>query len=260
MTNIYWGVAGALKDGANPTVLMIGDSWFWYPVDNLGVELAAELDQQVFVVVGRNGSEAGEWSDKYRKDIDQAFRLFGEDTQALMLSGGGNDVAGMQDFRRLLEDDCSGARSVAECYRAGQPDAILAKILGGYRELILRFRARNADAPVLMHDYDYAWPTGKGVFGPADWLLEPMVASKVPKGLRRDLFKDLITQLGAAQRALAKEKPMGRLVAIATAGTLPEQPASVNRWWANELHPTPEGFKKLVDDAFLPALKKVGIV
>jgi hypothetical protein len=258
LTNIYWGVAGALKAGANPSVLMIGDSWFWYPVDNLAVELAIALDQQTFVVVGRNGSEASEWSEKEHLVIDEALRLYGDGVQALMLSGGGNDVAGMADFLRLLRDDCSQATTVAECYRAGQPDAILAKINGAYREVILRFRARNPDAPVLMHDYDFAWPTGRGVFGPGDWLLAPMTAAKVPKGLRRDLFKDLITRLGAAQAGLAKEKArLGKLVAIASAGTLPEQPASVNRWWANELHPTPEGFKRLVRDAFLPALDKI---
>ena len=60
-----------------------------------------------------------------------------------------------------------------------------------------------------MHNYDFAWPTGKGLFGPADWLKAPMTKAKVPKGLRRELFKELLNRLRDAQLILKKEKAMG---------------------------------------------------
>jgi hypothetical protein len=125
--------------------------------------------------------------------------------RALLLSGGGNDVAGMKDFLRLLQDDCSTAASVAACYREGQPDALISRIVAAYREVVLRFRAYNPNAPVLMHNYDNAWPTGQGLFGPADWLKKPMDAAKVPQALRRPLFKDLLARLRLGQLALAQE-------------------------------------------------------
>jgi hypothetical protein len=254
-TNVFWGVHGALAAGANPSVLMLGDSWFWYPMDNLALELGASFDQQQFVVAGKNGAEAAQWSEKERKDIDFAFKMYGKDVQAFMLSGGGNDVAGMSDFLRLIRDNCSKAQDVAGCYREGQPDAIIAKIVAAYREVTLRFRAYNSKATVFLHDYDNAWPTGKGVFGPADWLKAPMDRAKVPKELRRPLFRDLLAQLRKGQLALAKEKAMGPMVAIASAGTLPESAS----WWANELHPTPAGFELLVKKTFAPALRKINL-
>lgn len=260
MASVYWGTFGAINAGANPVALFLGDSWFWYPLDNLAIEIGAAYPNNDFLVVGKNGAEAAEWDTKLRKDVDFAFKTYASGVQALVLSGGGNDIAGMADFLRILADNCSQATTVAECYRVAQPDVILSTITSAYRTVILKFRAYNAAATVFTHNYDNAWPTGKGVFGPADWLKAPMDKAKVPKALRRDLFKDLLARLRQAQLALAKEQGLGPLVAIASAGTMPDDPTGVDRWWANELHPTPAGFRLLARKAFIPAMKKVGIV
>lgn len=257
MGTVYWGAHGAVAANAAPIALMLGDSWFWYPIDNLAIEIQAGFENNDFVVIGKNGAEAAEWTTKLRKDIDFAFKMYGASVQALMLSGGGNDIAGTADFLRILADDCSKATTVQDCYRLGQPEAIMASIIGAYRAVILSFRAYNANATVFCHNYDHAWPTGKGLFGPADWLKVPMEKAKVPKALRRDVFKDLVARLRAAQLLLAKEKGLGPVVAIASAGTMPEDDGSKDQWWANELHPTPKGFKLLAKKAFIPALKKV---
>ena len=233
MANVYWGVQGALAASANASVLMIGDSWFWYPLDNLAREMADALPNQTVVVVGHNGAEAAQWSDKYRKAIDFGFKMYGPGVQALMLSGGGNDIAGMSDFLRIIKDDCSGATTAIGCFREGQPEAIIAKIMGAYKEVILRFRAYNNTAPVVMHNYDHAWPTGKGLFGPADWLKAPMDVAKLPVDLRREVFKELLKRLADAQLSLKQEKPMGIVVAVASAGTMPEKAEGKEQWWAN---------------------------
>ena len=116
----------------------------------------------------------------------------------------------------------------------------------------MRFRAFNPQAPVLMHNYDNAWPTGRGLFGPADWLKVPMDIAKVPLPLRRDLFKDLLSALHDGQVQLAKEPGLGTLVPVQTAGELPE--TGVARWWANELHPTPRGFARIARNRLLEPL------
>ena len=197
-----------------------------------------------------------------------AFKMYGQGVQALILSGGGNDVAGTSDFLRLLLDNCSKAQSAAECLRPGQPDAIIANIIGAYKDVILRFRAYNPNAAIFMHNYDNAWPTGKGFFGPGDWLKVPMDFAKVPKQmlLRRELFKTLITALRDAQMTLSNDPTFGPgpLVPIESAGTMPEpsDPAAQtdDKWWANELHPTPKGFRLLATKAFIPALNANGLV
>ena len=254
--NVFWGISSLQADADRPvpTLLLIGDSWFWYPIDNLAVEVGGRLPGQVLLAVGRTGADAGEWATKYRKDIERAFDWHGNGVSGLMLSGGGNDIAGMNDFLRLIKDDCSAATTVADCYRPGQPDATLAGIDGAYRAVIAKFRACSATAPVFVHQYDYAWPTGRGVFGPATWLKAPMDAAKVPPRLRRPLFKNLIDQLKALQVAMAANADL-RVVVMETAGVLPDDTSM----WANELHPTPAGFRRLAKLAVLPALKSQGI-
>lgn len=255
-TNVYWGVPGALAAGANASVVLCGDSWLWYPVDNLAVELAAALPLQTFVVIGNNGAEAGEWATKYRKDIDFALKMYGRGAQLLILSGGGNDIAGTRDFLKIIKDDCSKATSVEACYRSAQPDEILLRIIAAYRGVIAKLRAYNKTATVLMHNYDYAWPTGKGLFGPSDWLKAPMDKALVPNKLRRPLFKELIKRLGEAQLALTKEPGLGPIVAVQSAGTLPDDKSS----WANELHPKPSEFRRLARKALLPEIKRLNLV
>ena len=127
---------------------------------------------------------------------------------------------------------------------------------GAYRNLIDRFRARNPNAPVFLHQYDYAWPTGKGLFGPADWLKEPMDAALVPTKLHRPLFKELIGLLKLRQIDMSLDAALGTVVVLDTAGVLPEDNDSM---WANELHPTPAGFRRIVRQAVLPALHDHGV-
>lgn len=257
MSNIYWGVHSALTDHVQPTILIVADSWFWYPMHNLAAAIGEQMRDETLVAVGFTGAEATQWGERYRKDIDFGFRMYADSVQALLLSGGGNDIAGMKDFLRIIRDDCSGAQTVEQCFQPGQPAVILSKIMGAYTEVILRFRAYNQRAPVLMHNYDYAWPTGKGVFGPADWLRAPMEKARVPAALRRPLFKLLINELHKAQQQLANDHRLGPLVALKSAGTLPETGDVVQQWWANELHPTPRGFNLLAEQVFVPALEQV---
>ena len=259
MKNVYWGVHGALAalTDRDASILLIGDSWFWYPIDNLATEIGGALPNETLVAIGHGGANAAAWSDEYRKDIDFGFKMFGSGVKALMLSGGGNDIAGMSDFLHLLKDDCSSAEVFAECFREGQPDAIISRIIAAYREVILRFRGYNKLAPVFVHNYDKAWPTGRGVFGPSDWLKAPMVKAKVPARFRRQLFIELLKRLNEAQLALKAEPAMGPVVVILSAGTMPDNPVGAERWWANELHPTPEGFHLIANKAFVPELAKI---
>lgn len=253
MPNVFWGVHGALAKNAATSVLMIGDSWFWYPFDNLAGELGGLLPHQQFVVVGRSGAEAADWDSRHRKDIDYAFKFYGNSVQALILSGGGNDVAGMKDFLRIIKDSCGDAKNESDCYRLGEPDHIIAGLMGHYKALITKFRGYNKTAPVIVHHYDYAWPSGEGLFGPADWLLEPMLKAGVPVDYRRLLFKDLINRLKKGQEDLAQDGTLGPVYVANTAGTLPWKKTSM---WANELHPTPEGFRLLAEGPILEQVKR----
>lgn len=259
---VYWGLEAWQADKDNPAepgLLLLGDSWFWYPFNDLANEIGAQLnDIDCLLVIGRNGAEAQQWSQgRLSNDIDRAFGYFGASVKGLLLSGGGDDIAGVDNLDAILAADCSKAKAAGECYALGQPDAALSKIESAYREVIVRFRKYNLMAPVVCHNYEYAWPTGKGVFGPADWLKIPFDDAHVPDNvvLRRALLHDLLDRLHDRQQDLVSDPGTGPLLAIKTAGTLPD---SLDVW-ANELHLTPDGFREMVKLAWMPVLGAAGI-
>lgn len=253
LSNLFYGPHDALARGASPTTLAVGDSWFWYLFDNLLGEIAGRRAHQSIVVAGYNGAESSEWDTKYASSIDTTFDMYarGPLVKALMLSGGGNDIVGVTNFRKLVRADCSVCLDLESCYVPGEPATVLNVVAGHYRKLIAKFRSFNASAVVLLHNYDDAYPTGDGVFGPAAWLQVPMDRCRVPLDLRRPLFKDLVQRLHVLQRGLADDPSLGPVQALKTSGTLPQD------GWANELHPTPDGFELLATARFLPALDAI---
>lgn len=60
--NVYWDAGSMEIDGVYPSILAIGDSWFWYPfpggslINQLG-PLVAKKEHYVFAL-GNNGAEA----------------------------------------------------------------------------------------------------------------------------------------------------------------------------------------------------------
>jgi len=61
----------------------------------------------------------------------------------------------------------------------------------------------------------------------------------------------LLDGLGNAQKQLSLETIVGKFLPVKTTGTLPDDQAI----WANELHPTPKGFKLLASKILVPVIK-----
>lgn len=262
--NVYWDSSAMEIDGVFPSILAIGDSWFWYPLPGgslitpLG-DLVAPKSHFIFAL-GNNGAEAFDYVyGKYSRSIRTALKLHGSSLSAAFISGGGNDFAGMNDLRPMLNADCSAALQAADCFRpsndAGTLAWLMAKTAESYRMLIGQIMAASRpETFILMHNYDYAYPTGKGVFSSkASWLKPALDDAKVPAGLQRDCVKFVIDALSYALETLTQIDP-DRVFLVDSRGTLAESD------WANELHPKPAGFKKIAKSAWLPVLKKIGLV
>ena len=56
MAAAYWGTFGAIHASANPAALFLGDSWFWYPPDNLPLEIGKAFPHNGFLVIGKSGA------------------------------------------------------------------------------------------------------------------------------------------------------------------------------------------------------------
>jgi hypothetical protein len=168
-------------------------------------------------------------------------------TKALLISGGGNDFAGEEDFRTLIRDDCTGADGLEVCWRPGQPQALFDGVEAGYREIIRAARDAGFDGTVFVHAYDYAVPTGRGfnrfIGG---WLKQPLDTSRVPPELHRPLVRALVDELETRLRNL--QDPDGPIVFIDSTGVLREDE------WHDELHPTRAGFDRIAAECWLPAV------
>ena len=88
---------------------------------------------------------------------------------AIMFSGGGNDLAGDQFEKWLLKyADVGGdpEKGLNEDALLG----VLTKVRDAYIDLINLRDDLVPEVPIFVHGYDFAWPTGKRAFCAGPWL------------------------------------------------------------------------------------------
>ena len=233
------------RNGEAPDILALGDSWFCYPMNNLLNSIFNLWHSgKIILAFGETGATLKELADaqnNYFREFKSFLQLYSRKIKLVLLSGGGNDLADMTDFPKLLKPDCHTKTTVADCFAPGEPAKFLETIRDRYAFLIDTVIRNAEDRSVLIaaHNYDYAIPTGKGFLGFGHWLKEPLDQCQVPDALRQDLIDILIDGFATQLSDLEQNYP-NNFVFIKTAGTL-TSPAD----WANELHPTPSGFEEI---------------
>jgi len=262
LDNIYWHEPLMRNDGAVPSILAIGDSWFWYPMP--GGSLANALArlvaprQHTILTFGNNGAEAFDYVDGvYAPPIAAALERYGTGCSAVFISGGGNDFAGFTDLRPLLGVDCSNCGTEDECFNhgggMGSVEALFDRVQQSYIQLVDLVAANvPASARIFLHNYDYALPSGKAMIGSKAWLKPALVAARVPAGLRAGCVRYLIDRF-SERLADLELRYGGRVIFVDSRGTLrPDD-------WANELHPKAHGFTRIARTCWQPALASAGL-
>lgn len=252
-----WNEALLKADGVFPTVLAIGDSWFWYPKNNLAIPLHKILNREkahVILVRGHNGAEAIEYQsgplrNQIEQDLDVA-RGYGRTLKAVFISGGGNDFAGRDDLPTVLLPDCTGKTSAEQCLRPGQPESLFGTVFDALVGVYDLVQEKIPSTPVFVHGYDYACPNGKGFFGLGQWLQYPMDQCRVSRNLQQEVVNTLIDRFAVMLQEAQRRSP--HLHVVNEVGTL------TTGDWANELHPTPAGFNRLAK-CWRPLLKSTGV-
>ncbi len=241
-----------------------GDSWFDYPIhdvltvldDDYGytVESAAHRGDPIESMAYRNGQ-----LDKVARCIDKV-KAQGAVPRAVLLSGGGDDIAG-NEFGMLLNNATSPI--------AGWNDAIVdgvlkVRIAEAYRTMltgIMTYCRKDLGrvVPIVVHGYDYPVPDGRGFLGgwpfPGPWLkpgFDEKLFSDLPKST--ELMHGIIDRFNAMVAAVVAESDYaGNVHYVDLRGTLTSDLAgdAYKQSWANELHPTGNGFaavaKKIAD-------------
>lgn len=276
---------GALAPQPSGYLIAEGDSWFDYPgLDVLsalsGGKLANGVRYRVYssasagdtvesMAYDRNQREG--FANEFVKVLDAGKK---QEVRAILLSGGGNDIAG-REFHVLLNHASSvtGAMSpldvpVADAFidRIGRN---LESLIGTAAQFSDKILGRK-DIPILIHGYGSAVPDGRPfLFGwpfPGPWLQPGFSAkgyihedglndlamnTKVIANLI-DRFNDRIARIPANLTAVADVRyiDLRPVLNSTVAGD------AYKKDWANELHPREVGFVRVAEAFYQKILKK----
>jgi GDSL-like lipase/acylhydrolase family protein len=250
--------AAALGAAATAGVLVAeGDSWFDYPLHDVLEMLEDDHGYDVESVAHRGDpieemAYGGNQLEEFTRRIEKLLRR-NVVPKAILLSGGGNDVAG-KEFGMLLNHAQSAVAGLNAQVVAGVVDeriqtayiTILSAVTSICEEKI------GKALPILVHGYDYPVPDGRGFLGgwwvlPGPWL-EPGFREKGFEDLdqRKALAQELIDRFNTMLLRVAGLQPFAHVKYIDLRNTLPRD-RRYKDWWANELHPTEKGFARVTD-------------
>ena len=232
-----------------------GDSWFDYPLPPLKPnDVIRSVGQhgtpQPFLLnLAHYGDEARDilGVKKRKRIIDNLSDKENGTFDAILFSGGGNDTVGNQ-FCLWIKDFIAGM-TPSHGINGPRLDAVLGVVRSAYEDLIAIRDNVAHDCPVFIHAYDFAIPTNIGLcdntIGP--WLYPSLQyrgwkdlgpATQVVKEFLLQ-FRNILAKIATAHK---------NVIYVETQGTLTADE------WANELHPSPDGFDKIAAK-FLAALK-----
>ena len=244
--------------GPAPVLVAEGDSWFNYP----GTDILEELEGLNYDV--RSVSNAGDTLQSMAYDEKQLDKLNdrlmklarkNRVPKAILLSAGGNDIAG-EEFVLLLNHARSGLGTLSESIVEALIDV---RLRDAYIALIRKIAGLNQanfgqpDLPVVVHGYDYPVPDGRGFWGgwgplPGPWLrpgfrrqgYEDLAANTDTMRILIDRFNDMLT-------TLTSEPDFQHVHYVNLRGTLSNTVAdkAYKDDWDNEMHPEDHGFVRL---------------
>lgn len=240
-------LAEAARAGSKGWLIAEGDSWFDYP----GTDLLNALNQSAYDVesVARAGDRVEMMAfgrgqlDKFAAAVEKVIGN-GHTPKAILLSGGGNDIAG-GEFGFLLNHAGSPKEGFNDSVVRGVVDervrdayVWIIRTITDLCQKMLRRKVR-----IILHGYGYPIPDGDGVLGgwgplPGPWL-RPGFIEKGFNNLPQNtlMMRTLMDRFNNMLAGVAREFPHLRYV------NLRDLLPATKTLWANELHPKEAGFR-----------------
>jgi len=239
-----WKSVLATGEPAPVTILAEGDSWFEYPVPFSGGgiidHLAPILGDRVEVLnLATHGDEVRQiLALDQRQEIEKrlsAPRKF----DALLFSGGGNDIVGDQ-FCLWLNRNSGGLPPNALVNEA-RLNAVLGVVAAGYRDLIAIRDALSPHTKIFVHTYDFPQPSDEGVCNSGPWLKPSLDYRNInDPSLQFEVVRMVLAKFAASLQSIQGEDGVRDFYVVPTQGAL-----NPKTEWANEIHPSRGGFTKL---------------
>jgi hypothetical protein len=228
-----------------------GDSWFDYPGSDV-IDVLEDVHGYAVNKVAKAGDTAEQmayqdWQLAKFIRVIEKIASNAREPKAILLSAGGNDVAG-EPFGTLLNfanaPDPGLNEVIANEFIEGRVQLAYIRIISAITT-VCRERFGKA-IPVVTHGYDYAVPDGRGVLWLGPWL-EPGFRAKgyLDLAVRQSIIVELIDRFNTMMEGLGNLPDLSHVHYVNLRDSLPNDPEVYEQWWANELHPTPDGFRRV---------------
>jgi lysophospholipase L1-like esterase len=231
-----------------------GDSWFDYPLNDV---LRILEDDHLYDVesVAQKGDRvedmaySGGQFEEFARRLEKLLRN-GKTPKAILLSGGGNDIAG-DELAILLNHAASSLPPLNDDIVRGVIDVRLrsayASIVSGITRIASEYL--GAPIPIITHGYAYPVPDGRGFLGgwwflPGPWL-KPGFDRKGHTNVQANtgVVEDLIDRFNDMLVSISADPGFGHVHYLDLRPSLWNDSSRYKQHWANELHPNERGFK-----------------
>jgi hypothetical protein len=237
-------------------MLTEGDSWFSYPLNANIADYVEMMSDFSMLRLEHSGDDArdimGAGSDQLKK---LKYYLKNYPVEALLMSAGGNDIVSAE-LKKLFNVRVNGA-TWQSAVKLATLTTLLDDIVASYERLLDARDALRPDCVVFAHSYCYFEPTGRKATGPfglgsaGPWMKPVLVARGIDPAIEGpQVSRYLIDELHARLQALAASR--GKFVVIDMRAALPVDDVH----WADEIHPSGTGFRKLADGFWKPVLAR----
>ena len=244
-------------------ILAEGDSWFTLgglPTSNLLFTLRVP-DTAIIVNCAMPGDTIRHMAEiASNRELQAACSgRFGYSWDAILLSGGGNDL--IDRVRAILsppEDRLAEPAAPEDYCDETALQSLLADVTDGYRSIVALRDVPGSScpgAPVIAHRYDWVTPRNSparfvGIPAKGPWLFPALTEAEVPVGDWLAVSDYLLSRLGDAIAELASPGPrqLPGFHVVDTRGALVRADlgaTGVSHDWMNEIHPTSDGYRKL---------------
>jgi lysophospholipase L1-like esterase len=250
----------------NGLLVAEGDSWFDYPFHDVLERLETQHGFRVQSVAHKGDTvEAMAYDTTQLARLARMFEQIAEDEKvprAILLSGGGNDIAG-DEFAVLLNHAASGLEVLNDNVVTGIIDErvrfALVSVISAVTALSNEYF--HKPVPVVIHGYGYPVPDGRGYLGgfwilPGPWL-EPgflqkgyLNASGTGVDLPRctEILEGLIDRFNTMLQTIPGQPGLGHVTYLNLRPVLSNALPGYKQSWENELHPTKSGFEAVAQE------------
>jgi hypothetical protein len=190
------------------------------------------------VALGKNGMEIANPGKGILSDLTTFLQWESKTVDMIAVSGGGNDFAGADDLDPLLKK--GKQNDAASWFKKTETDELFSSIKAGYERVVYLRDTFCPSVPIVTHCYDYAQVTGKGLLWFSPWIKPSLDKIGMPTNLHSGAIRFIIDRLADIHNTLSSN-----LYHFVDTRTLLGADD-----WANELHPTGEGFNKIARPFF----------